>query len=256
MPKQNNKLYIIGIGPGNHALLTFAAKMALEKAEVILGYKTYLAQIEAFLQGKEIRTSQMTQEVERAKEALKLASQGYKVALISGGDPSIYGMSATVFEILAANPGGFSVEIEVIPGVTAACAAAARLGAPLSNDCAFISLSDRLTPWEAIRRRVALAAEGDFVIVFYNPKSKRRKKQLEEALKIVKQFRKPETPLALVRAVFRQDESILLTRLKEAEKVASLADMSSLIIVGNSQSLLTANFFLTPRGYGNKYLLS
>ncbi|NPA48875.1 MAG: precorrin-3B C(17)-methyltransferase [Thermodesulfobacteria bacterium] len=257
MPKQNNKLFIIGIGPGDLSLLTLAAQKALEEAEIILGYKTYLNQIEPYLQGKEVRTSQMTQEVERAKEALRLASRGRKVALVSGGDPSIYGMSAPVFEVLAANRDDFSsVEIEIIPGVTAACAAAARLGAPLSSDCAFISLSDRLTPWKAIKKRVALAAEGDFVLVFYNPKSKRRQDQLYEALEIVKRHRSPETPLALVRAAFRQDESILLTTLTEAEKVASLADMASLVIVGNSQSQHAGDFFLTPRGYGQKYALN
>ncbi len=256
MPKQSNTLFIVGIGPGDLSLLTVAARKALEEAETILGYKTYIEQIAPLLQGKNVYANRMTQEIERAKKALKLASEGQKVALVSGGDPSIYGMSATVFEILAANPGAYgSVKIEIIPGVTAACAAAARLGAPLSNDCAFISLSDRLTPWEEIRKRILLAAEGDFVLVFYNPKSRRRKNQLKEALSLVKSFRAPQTPLALVKGAFRKEEKLLLTTLENAEEVISLADMASLVIVGNSLSRLIKGFFLTPRGYGQKYVL-
>ncbi len=256
MSKPNKKLFIVGIGPGDLSLLTQAAQKALKEAEVVLGYKTYLEQISPYLEGKEALSSRMTEEVERAREALRLASSGKKVALVSGGDPSLYGMSAAVFEVLEANREVFrEVEIEVIPGVTAACAAAARLGAPLSNDCAFISLSDRLTPWEKIAKRIALAAEGDFVLVFYNPRSKRRRDQLKRALEIVKLYRGPETPLALVRGAYRPEEKIILTTLRKGEEIISQADMASTIVVGNSLSRLGKNFFLTPRGYGEKYRL-
>ncbi len=256
MPTPKNTLFIIGIGPGKDDLLTIAAKEALAQAKVILGYRTYLAQIAHLIRGKEVRATSMMEEVKRAQEALALAEKNGPVALVSGGDPAIYGMSAPVFEVLAARRRPYHVRIEIIPGVTAACAAAARLGAPLSNDCALISLSDRLTPWEQITRRIRLATEGDFVLVFYNPKSKRRKNQLKEALEIVAHRRPPDTPLALVKGAWREEEKIVLTTLAEKERILALADMSSLIIIGNSQSKLIDDFFLTPRGYGEKYRLT
>ncbi len=256
MPNQKGKLFIVGIGPGRGELLTLAAHKALKEAKIILGYQTYLKQIAALIEGKEIRAAQMTEEIKRAKEALTLAEAGQTVALVSGGDPAIYGISAAVFEVIAAQKSPPKVEIEIIPGVTAACAAAARLGAPLSNDCAFISLSDRLTPWEQILKRIRLATEADFVIVFYNPRSRGRRHQLSTALEEVSRLRPPNTPLALVKGAFREGEKILLTTLAEREALAQEADMTSLVVVGSSQSRIIDNFFLTPRGYGEKYQLS
>ena len=255
MPK-TGKLFIVGIGPGDLRHLTLAAKEALKEAEVILGYKTYLEQVAPLLSGKETRATGMMEEIKRASLALSLAEEGKVVALVSGGDPGLYGMSAPVFEMLAARGSSPSVPIEIIPGVTAACAAAARLGAPLSNDCAFISLSDRLTPWETIVKRVSAATEADFVLVFYNPKSKRRKDHLARALEEVARLRPEDTPLALVKGAMRPGEKVILTTLAAREEVLKVADMASLVIVGNSQSRIFDGFFLTPRGYGQKYRLS
>ena len=255
MPK-TGKLFIVGIGPGDLRQLTLAAREALKEAEIVLGYKTYLEQVAPLIAGKETQATGMMEEIKRASLALSLAEEGKVVALISGGDPGLYGMSAPVFEVLAARGRPPSAPLEIVPGVTAACAAAARLGAPLSNDCAFISLSDRLTPWETIMKRVSAAAEADFVIVFYNPRSKRRKDQLALALEEVAKIRPEETPLALVRGAMRAEEKIILSTLKERAQIAKAADMASLVIVGNSQSRIFYGFFLTPRGYGQKYELS
>lgn len=249
------KLYIIGIGPGGLEYLTLKAMKALEEAQVVIGYHRYLEQIAPLLERKRVISAQMTEEVKRAKEALSLAKEGHVVALVSGGDPGIYGMSAPVYEVLAANPELQKVKVETIAGVTAACAAAAKTGAPLSGDVVFLSLSDRLTPWSTIEKRLLAALEGDFVLVIYNPTSRKRRPLLEKALQIIAQKRPPSTPVGLGKNVTRPKEKILVFRLAEISSYLSEIDMATVLIVGNSQSEKFGSWIITPRGYGKKYRL-
>ncbi|MDG4476714.1 precorrin-3B C(17)-methyltransferase [Thiovibrio frasassiensis] len=231
--------------------MTPAAGEALAAAEVIVGYQTYLDLIPEFLAGKEVIASQMMKEVDRCRKALDLAAEGKKVALVSGGDPGIYAMAGLVFEM--AREQNASVDIEVIAGIAALNACAARLGAPLMHDFAAISLSDLLTPWEKIERRLEAAAAADFVVVIYNPKSKKRAEHIVKAREILLAHRDPETPVGIVTAATRENERIVLTTL--AKMLESEIDMQTTIIVGNSMTFAWQGFMVTPRGYAAKYAL-
>jgi len=231
--------------------MTPAAGEALTAAEVIVGYQTYLDLIPEFLAGKEVIASQMMKEVDRCRKALTLAAEGRKVALVSGGDPGIYAMAGLVFEL--AREQGDAVEIEVIAGIAALNACAARLGAPLMHDFAAISLSDLLTPWEKIERRLEAAAAADFVVVIYNPKSRKRAEHIVKAREILLSHRAPETPVGIVTAATRENERIVLTTLEKM--LASEIDMQTTIIVGNSMTFAWQGFMVTPRGYAAKYAL-
>ena len=231
--------------------MTPAAAEALGAAEVIVGYQTYLDLIPEFLAGKEVLASQMMKEVDRCRKALDLADQGRIVALVSGGDPGIYAMAGLVFEM--AREQNVCVEIEVIAGIAALNACAARLGAPLMHDFAAISLSDLLTPWEKIEKRLEAAAAADFVVVIYNPKSKKRAEHIVKAREILLAHRAPETPVGIVTAATRENERIVLTTLEKM--LASEIDMQTTIIVGNSMTFAWQGFMVTPRGYAAKYAL-
>lgn len=242
--------------------------MAVEGADVIIGYETYLNLITPLLEGKEVISSGMMQEIERCNKAIEIAFEGKVVALISGGDPGIYGMAGLVLELLK-NSNKFGVAsserrqilktpnsklqtiyVEVIPGIAALNAAASRLGAPLMHDFASISLSDLLTPWDVIVKRLEASAVSDFVIVLYNPKSKRRTEQIKIAHEIISKYRNPETPVGIVRDATKPDETIVVTTLGQMLK--HKIDMQSIIIIGNSQTFIWKNWMVTPRGYGNK----
>jgi len=231
--------------------MTPAAGEALAAAEVIIGYQTYLDLIPEFLAGKEVLASQMMKEVDRCRKALDLAAEGRKVALVSGGDPGIYAMAGLVFEM--AREQGDAVDIEVIAGIAALNACAARLGAPLMHDFAAISLSDLLTPWEKIERRLEAAAAADFVVVIYNPKSKKRAEHIVKAREILLAHRAPETSVGIVTAATRENERIVLTTLEKM--LESEIDMQTTIIVGNSMTFAWQGFMVTPRGYAAKYAL-
>jgi len=231
--------------------MTPAAGEALGAAEVIIGYQTYLDLIPEFLEGKEVIASQMMKEVDRCRKALALAAEGKKVALVSGGDPGIYAMAGLVFEM--AREQGDAVEIEVIAGIAALNACAARLGAPLMHDFAAISLSDLLTPWEKIEQRLEAAAGADFVVVIYNPKSKKRAEHIVRAREILLAHRAPETPVGIVTAATRENERIVLTTLEKM--LENEIDMQTTIIVGNSMTFAWQGFMVTPRGYAAKYAL-
>jgi len=231
--------------------MTPAAGEALGAAEVIVGYQTYLDLIPEFLVGKEVIASQMMKEVDRCRKALDLAAEGKKVALVSGGDPGIYAMAGLVFEMAREQGGG--VDIEVIAGIAALNACAARLGAPLMHDFAAISLSDLLTPWEKIEQRLEAAASADFVVVIYNPKSKKRAEHIVKAREILLAHRAPETPVGIVTAATRENERIVLTTL--GKMLESEIDMQTTIIVGNSMTFAWQGFMVTPRGYAAKYAL-
>ncbi len=249
---------IVGTGPGKLEHLTLRAKEVIEEAEVIVGYQRYLELIKPLIEGKKIYPGRMKEEVQRARAAVELALEGYKVALISGGDPGLYGMVAPVLEVLEAKGWrpGEPPELEIIPGVTAALAAAARFGAPLSTDAAFISLSDQLEPWEAIANRLRVAAEADFVIALYNPRSRRRKKQFEKALAILKGVLPQDTPVGIAKGVFRENERLILTNLRDLGDYLEEIDMATVILVGRRDTRILDALLLTPRGYGQKYELN
>ncbi len=240
------KLFIVGLGPGALEHLTPAARAALAAADTVVGYQTYLDLIPELLAGKEVVSSGMLKEVERCRQALELAAAGRTVALVSSGDAGIYGMAGLVLEL--AEQGVETVAIEVVPGVSAVQAAAARLGAPLMHDFAVVSLSDLLTPWALIRRRLEAAAGADLVVALYNPKSAGRTTQLEAARQILLRHRAPATPVGIVRNACREGESVVVTDL--AGLTDQEVDMVSLVIVGNTSTFRDrAGRMVTPRGY-------
>ncbi len=242
-------LYLVSIGPGDVDHMTPAARRALSDAEVVIGYRLYVDQVRDLLHpGQEVQAAAMGTERRRAEEAIHLAAAGRRVAVLSSGDVGIYAMAAPVFEALAARGwDGIRPEVVVYPGVSAVQAAAARVGAPLNHDFCTISLSDLLTPWEVIERRVHAAAWGDFVIALYNPRSRKRHWHLSRALEIIRQYRGEDTPVAFVRNATRGDESVHLTTLAGADPTQ--ADMFTLVLIGNRETFTLAGRMVTPRGY-------
>jgi precorrin-3B C17-methyltransferase len=244
-------LYVVGTGPGSLQHLTPEAADALKAADIIIGYRTYLDLITGFLEGKEVIASEMMKEVDRCSRALELASAGNTVALVSGGDPGIYAMAGLVLEM--ARDQGSSCRIEIIPGIAAVNACAARLGAPLMHDFAAISLSDLLTPWPLIERRLEATAMADFVVAIYNPRSKKRLEQIVKAQQIFLKHRHPDTPVGIVTAATRDNEEITVTTLKNM--LEADIGMQSTVIIGNSQTFVWDGRMITPRGYSDKYAL-
>ena len=188
-------IYVIGIGPGCRDLMTQEAISAMEDAEVIVGYKTYIKLVEDFIKDKEVVQNGMRKEVDRCQDAIDIAKTGKKVAVISSGDAGIYGMAGLILELITKQE--LDIPVKVVPGVTASIGAAAVLGAPIMHDFCHISLSDLLTPWEVIEKRLRLAAEADFVICLYNPRSKGRSEHLANAFKIMGEFKDGSTPVGL-----------------------------------------------------------
>ncbi len=229
--------------------MTLAARDTLADAEVIIGYKTYLELIPEFLNGKEVISSEMMKEVDRCRKALEIAATGKQVALVSGGDPGIYAMAGLVFEM--AKEVEYGCKIEIIPGLAAINSCAARLGAPLMHDFAAISLSDLLTPWEVIEKRLEAVAQADFVTAIYNPRSKRRTEQIVRAQEIFLSCRDPKTPVGIVTAATRDNEKIVITTL--AQMLDQEIGMQSTVIIGNSQTFTWHDLMITPRGYSKKY---
>ena len=245
-----SRLFVVGIGPGDLKHMTYEAREAIVSADVVVGYSTYLKLIEPLLGGKEIFSSGMTKETERCREAIRLASGGRTVALVSGGDAGIYGMAGLVLELMndpsAALPD--APEIVIVPGISAVQAAAAVLGAPLMHDFAVISLSDLLTPWELIEKRLEAAATADFVLALYNPRSKGRARHMARARDILLASRPPETPVGIVRNACRTGEERIVSTLWDMpiERI----DMFSLVIIGNSATFIdSCKRIVTPRGY-------
>ena len=234
------KLYVIGIGPGGLDEMTLRAVKAIEESDIIVGYTKYIEMVKDLIKDKEIFKTGMRGEEERCREALEL-SKDKKVALISTGDSGIYGMAGLILEMRK------DENVEIIPGITASSASGSVLGAPLMHDNCNISLSDLMTPYEDIKKRVRLAAEGDFVISLYNPKSKGRPHYLRECVDIIKEFRGEETPIAVVRNALREGESKEIFTLKDFND--EVVDMFSIVIIGNSKSYIKDGYFVTPRGY-------
>jgi len=242
------KVFVVGTGPGNPNQITPLANDAIKKSTSIVGYKLYVGLIEEIIRNKKLYTSGMTKEIDRCRKALELGGKGEVVTVVSSGDPGIYGMAGLMLELNQKE----QVEIEVIPGISAVNAAASLLGAPLSHDFAVISLSDLLTPWEVIEKRIECAAEGDFIIAIYNPKSKKRVNQIINARNIIKEYRVGTTPVGIVTNAYREKQSVIISDLNNF--VDEEINMLSIVIIGNSQTVLHENRLITPRGYKNKYV--
>ena len=246
------KIHLIGLGPGDRILLTPAALDAVQCSDAVVGYDGYLDQVRDLTGGKQIVSMPLGMEMERAAKAVELANEGKAVAMISSGDIGVYGMAGPVFEHLAANGwDGKHPQVEIVPGVTAAQAAASVLGAPLMQDFCAISLSDLMTPWDTIRKRLDAAAYGDFVIALYNPRSRRRRKQIVEARSIILKHRSADTPVGVVRNACRPDQESTLTTLGELERHFERIDMFTTVVIGNSTSYTHKGRMITPRGYMN-----
>ncbi len=238
------KLWIIGLGPGGGADLTGRARAALEESDVIVGYTVYIDLIRAEFGHKELLTTPMRKEQERCEMALELADSGKTVAMVCSGDPGVYGMAGLCYELAPRWP---EVVLKVVPGITAACGGAAVLGAPLMHDFCLISLSDLMTPWEKIEKRLRAAGEADFVLCLYNPSSHKRKDYLRRACEILLERKSPETPCGYVREIGRDGEAatvLTLGELKDAQ-----VDMFTTVFIGNAQTQVIGGKLVTPRGY-------
>ena len=242
-----SKIYVTGIGPGLYEHMTEAAKASLEDADIIVGYKTYIDIIADLISDKEVLSSGMRREIDRCEKALELAEEGKTICLVSSGDAGVFGMAGIMLEIVEAKKS--DVEVVIIPGISAANAAASTLGAPLMNDYVVISLSDLLTDWAVIEKRLHCAGEGDFIVSLYNPKSKGRPHNIEAAQEILLEYKTAETPVGIVRNAKRKDESYVITSLGKMNKAD--IDMFSMVIIGNSKTYITEDHLkmITPRGY-------
>ena len=238
------ELFVVGLGPGDAAYLTGEAAAALERAEVLCGYSVYVELIAPQYPGREIVTTPMKHEVERCRRALELASTGRTVALVCSGDAGVYGMAAPVLEMAPEYP---EADVQIIPGVTAALSGAAVLGAPLGHDFCVISLSDLLTPWDVIEKRLRSAAEGDFAICLYNPASKKREDYLLRACDIVLRRRSGDTLCGWVKNIGRAGQEHRLLTLSELRE--EKLDMFTTVFIGASTTREIAGRMVTPRGY-------
>lgn len=241
-----NKLYVVGIGPGEYEQMTLKAIHALEKSDVIIGYTVYVELVKEHFPGKEFMTTPMKKEVDRCVLAFEEAQKGKTVSMICSGDAGVYGMSGLMYEVGVNYP---EVELEVIPGVTAATGGAAVLGAPLIHDFCLISLSDLLTPWEKIEARLLGASQADFVICLYNPSSKKRHDYLQKACDLMMQYKSEDTVCGIVSQIGREGESYQVMTLKELRDTQ--VDMFTTVWVGNSQTKVVSGKMVTPRGYRN-----
>lgn len=241
------RIMVVGVGPGHADLLTPHAANALRQAAVVVGYSGYFPWIEELIVGKESIALPLGQERERALIAIEHAANGRSVALISSGDPGIYAMASVTLEMLGTMEPKRRPEIVIVPGVSALNAAAALLGAPLGHDFAAISLSDLLTPWPVIEKRLSAAAGADFVLALFNPKSVRRDWQLARAREILLGKRAGATPVGVVRNAYRPEQSVCVTTLEQLDVAA--VDMFAVVIVGNSTTRFQDGLLLTPRGY-------
>ena len=243
---------VVGLGPGSPEYLAPKAREALERAGVIIGYKGYIELIDPdLIQGKEVIATGMTKELDRCHAAIDSSLKGKSTAVVCSGDPGIYGMAGLILELLETRNCHAEVDVEIIPGIPALAAAAALLGAPLMHDFAVISLSDLLTPWEIIEKRIRAALEADFVLVFYNPRSKKRNWQLKRAMDMVIEHRGAEVPVGVVRNAMREGQEVRACLASEIRVEA--IDMLSIVLVGNSTTRLSMEKMVTPRGYLEKY---
>ena len=247
------KLFLVGLGPGGLEHMTARARAAIAEADTLIGHATYLRLVADLVTDQTVVRSAMTEELDRAIQAVELARSGRSVALVSSGDSGVYGMAGLTYEILFQT--GWTPEtgiaVEIVPGATALTTCAALVGAPLSHDFCAISLSDLLTPWPVIARRLNAAAMADFVVALYNPKSGRRSRQILEAQRLFLCHRRPDTPVALVQSAYRPRQRLELTTL--AQLHAGEIGMLTTVLIGNSQTQVRHGLMITPRGYASKY---
>jgi precorrin-3B C17-methyltransferase len=256
-------LYIVGTGPGNPDYMAGRAKEVLKNVNTIAGYSTYIDLVKDIIKDKKIISTKMTKEVQRVEMAINEALNKTTCALISGGDSGIYAMAGLVFEIckkrniklVRANTSSVEEEnqitLEIVPGIPALAAGAALTGAPLTHDFATISLSDLLTPWKKIEKRLELAAQADFAIVIYNPKSRKRDWQLKRAKELILKHRHKNTPAGIVTGAMRKNQKVIITKLEHIDKED--VGMQSILFIGSTASVQYLDFMFTPRGYGQKY---
>ncbi|TYU38229.1 precorrin-3B C(17)-methyltransferase [Listeria monocytogenes] len=238
-------IYVIGIGPGDKRLMTGEALQAIEDADVIVGYVTYIKLIKELIKDKEVVKTGMRREIDRCQEAVDIALTGKKVAVVSSGDAGIYGMAGLVLELAEkSNP---DLEVKVIPGITASIGAAAVLGAPIMHDFCHISLSDLMTPWEVIEKRLTHVAMADFVVCFYNPRSKGRANHLANAFQKMMEYKSGDTVVGIVKDVGRKEERKIITTMRDIDY--ELVDMTTMVIVGNKETYVKNGKMITPRGY-------
>ena len=247
------KLYLVGLGPGDAGHLTPAASAAIGDSAELVGYRYYIEQVAGSATDKTLHSMELGQELERAALAVDIAYSGKTVAVVSSGDAGIYGMAGPVYRVLTdRNWDGAEPAVESVPGVSALQSAAALLGSPLMQDFCAISLSNLLTPWEQIRRRLEAAAAGDFVAVLYNPRSRRRTMQLDEARQIFLEHRAGSTPVGIVRHAYRPEQAVALADLDGLDGNALGVDMFTTVVIGNSNTYLHNGRMVTPRGYEAK----
>jgi len=250
---RKGKIFLVGFGPGSELHMSVRALQAIEESDVVIGYSTYIRLVKNLLNGKQVVRKGMTEEIDRCIQAYAHAQQGKTVALISSGDIGVYGMAGPTYEVLLQS--GWTpdsdIEVEIVPGTTALSASAALVGAPLTHDFCSISLSDLLTPWPVIAKRLDAAGRSDFVIALYNPKSGRRTGQIAEAQRILLQYRKADTPVAIVKSAFRDLQDIQMVRLDEMKDCN--IGMLTTVLIGNSSTFMQEDLMITPRGYRNKY---
>ncbi|WP_046175250.1 precorrin-3B C(17)-methyltransferase [Domibacillus indicus] len=249
-------LYVVGFGPGHEDHITGRAKQALRESDYVIGYKTYMELVAPLIEGKEVISTGMSEEVSRAQAAVRQAERGKTVSVISSGDAGVYGMAGLVYEVLAEQgwKRDTGIRVEIIPGISAINSCASLLGAPIMHDSCTISLSDHLTPWELIAKRIDAAGAADFVIALYNPKSGRRTKQIEEAQRILLKYRNPETPVGLVKSAYRDREEVVMTTLRNM--LDHEIGMLTTVVIGNSTTFFYEGLMITPRGYTRKYTLT
>lgn len=250
--KELGAIAVVGIGPGARETMTLEALAAIQAAEVVVGYKTYIALIEDLLTDQAVVQNGMRGEVERCQDAIGIAAEGKRVAVVSSGDAGVYGMAGLVLELIEdhVKAGGARIPVQIVPGVTASSAAAALLGAPLMHDYCHISLSDLLTPLTVIQNRLRHAALADFVICLYNPRSVGRPHHLEDAFGIVREAAGRDLPVAVVKDAYRTGQSVHRATLETLDY--NLVDMTSMVIIGNSGTFHLDHVTITPRGYQQK----
>ncbi|MEE1312653.1 MAG: precorrin-3B C(17)-methyltransferase [Lachnospiraceae bacterium] len=243
------RLTVVGFGPGGYEDMTNRAVKAIKEAEIVIGYTTYIELLKPLFPQKEYLATPMMQEVKRCEIAVELAEEHERIAMVSSGDSGIYGMAGIVMEVAQKNQS--DITIDVVPGITAASAAASILGAPLMHDFSVISLSDLMTPLDLIMKRVECAGMSDMIVCLYNPKSKKRKTHVEQAADLLMKYRDETTPVGVVRHAGREEESSYLTTLGELKDMP--LDMFCVVIVGNSTTYIANGKMITPRGYEKKY---
>lgn len=240
----SHKVYVVGIGPGDFEQMTVKAARVLKESDVIIGYTVYIDLVRDHLPGKEFLSTPMTKEADRCRMAFSEAQKARTVSMICSGDAGVYGMAGLMYEIGAKYP---DIELEIVPGVTAATAGAALLGAPLTHDFCVISLSDLLTPWALIEERLLAASKADFAVCLYNPSSKKRQDYLKKACDLMLQYKSPDTVCGIGKMIGRQGQEKELMTLERLRDTG--VDMFTTVFVGNSQTKVVSGAMVTPRGY-------